>query len=169
MSVEHLTDEELQAYLDGASVENRAALESHLRTCRHCRKELLAYRFVEEEFCAEPGETFSVRFEDAIIERIVRMERGRLGLKDYLVLSFSFLTCVGMVIYGFLNDRVATIVKQAFQVSWADLQTFFHDILEGIEGTNGTIETLLFAGILLLVFCFLDNIPFYLRPHKSTT
>jgi len=168
MSIDHLSDEELQSYLDEKSIRNKAAVEHHLQSCIHCRRQLTAYRLIHAEFHAEPEKTFSDDFEDDVIKRIHEIESRRFQLKNYLLLFFSMTLCISLGAYGFLKIQYGSIVNQTFHDSWNSLKMLFHDLTQGSELFTGTIEIILFAGIIVLIFSLLDNILLYPKRRKMT-
>ena len=168
MSIDHLSDEELQSYLDEKSIRNTAAVEHHLQSCIHCRRQLIAYRLIHAEFHAEPEKDFSRDFEDDVIKRIHEIESRRFQLKNYLLLFFSMTVCISLMAYGFLNTQYRSIVSQAVSDSWNRLTMLIHDVIHGSELFTGTIEIVLFAGIILLFFGFLDRIFVYPKGRKMT-
>ncbi len=168
MSIDHLSDKELQSYLDEMPIINKAAVERHLQSCIHCRRQLTAYLLVHEEFHAEPEKAFSRDFEDVVMKRIYRIGSWRFKVKNYLLFFFSITFCISVGIYGILITQHRSIVNKAFHDSWNSLKLLLHDGLIGSEWLRGTIEIILFAGIILLFFGFLDRIFLYPKGRKMT-
>ena len=67
MFLKHLTDEQLQLYLDDEIREENSLIEEHLHKCKYCLQQLETYRLVFAELKSEPEEVFSPGFESIIM------------------------------------------------------------------------------------------------------
>jgi len=166
MSLNHLSDKELQAYVDGQLVENRRAIENHLSQCDHCRIQLAAYQKVSSTFRTEPEEIFSVDFENIIIDKIQQTASQKYQIKDRLywflsiVISFSILACylfitqTGRIIIDLLHDNLNRIKQMVLSV------------FEILELLDMRLEVIINVGIIFLLFSISNRILLLLRYKK---
>ncbi len=54
MEINHLTDEQIQDYIDGNPVVNRQEIESHMEGCAKCAREMRHYRKLSMMLSSEP-------------------------------------------------------------------------------------------------------------------
>jgi hypothetical protein len=165
MSIEHLTEEELQSYTDGRDTENMDTVESHLQTCVYCRQKLAAYQFINEECCVEPEYEFSMDFEDVVIERILATESERFLLRTYTLL-FLMITCTGLAIC-ILAYQYRYLISLALNNGWIGLNRLYYEMIKESEGFSESFEILLFAGIIFLIFRFFDSVLLHPKHHKT--
>lgn len=69
MTDQHISDEQIQALLDGTAVEP-AALEAHLNVCPRCRAAVEEYRHLFSALGAVPGPVLAPEFADRVMARL---------------------------------------------------------------------------------------------------
>jgi len=166
MSLNHLSDKELQAYVDGQLVENRSTIENHLLQCDRCRMQLAAYQKISSTFRYEPEEIFSAEFENIIIDKIQQTASQKYPIKDRLywflsiILSFGILACyllitqTGKYILGLVHGNLTWIKKTLFLV------------FETLEYLDMRLELIITVGMIFLLFSISDWILLLLRYKK---
>jgi|WetSurMetagenome_2_1015567.scaffolds.fasta_scaffold86258_2 hypothetical protein len=70
MSIKHLTDEEIQLYLDECEAVNRDYVERHLQFCDECRNLAAQYRLLYGELRSEPSFHLQADFASDVLARI---------------------------------------------------------------------------------------------------
>ena len=69
MTNQHLSDEQIQAFLDGTAVEP-AAFEAHLDACPRCRAAVEEYRHLFSALGAVPEPVLAPEFADSVMARL---------------------------------------------------------------------------------------------------
>ncbi len=69
MTDQHISDEHIQALLDGTAVEP-VALEAHLNACPRCRAAVEEYRHLFSALGAVPGPVLAPEFADRVMARL---------------------------------------------------------------------------------------------------
>lgn len=162
MNETHLTDEQLQAYLDG-TIDDAAEVELHLEACPRCRRELEIYEQLYVTISEEDVPELSPDFIDRVMARLPESENiadgepltGGFRVRDSLVFIVAAIAMIAGAIY-FINP--ATLFRSVDDVaaapSLADnqfLSPFFKD-LSGLHLDMSIIifAVLTFAGIILI-------------------
>jgi predicted anti-sigma-YlaC factor YlaD len=104
MSKRHLTDDELQSYLDSDLLDNREWIEAHLQVCEHCREELASYQELCSELTREVGFGLPPEFAESVVSKILRpgATASRKGLLSLLASIFAL--AVGFAALGYFTD-----------------------------------------------------------------
>ena len=111
----HLTDEEIQSYLQSCGSEEWKQVEDHLNTCTECRNQLLLYERIGDIVLSTTRKLTPGDFEKAVMKRVKRTQRHRrttdltvaaMALVGVLIaVSVILLTPqIRQVVSGFLND-----------------------------------------------------------------
>ncbi len=148
MSKEHLTDDDLQAYITGES-EIRNRFEDHLNNCRSCRIQLILYKQVVDTLDRETGDIFSNGLEDSILNTIKNIDPKNNTIKDIL---FYLVPAAA----GFLAASILFMKNDAVSI-WSEiLPGLIRDISSSLYLNSGVNNTDLFqAGILVIFLIFL--------------
>ena len=70
MSIDHLSDDELQAFINSEAALIKDSWRKHLESCSHCRKHLALYTMIDNEISSQPLENFSDNFVHSIMNNI---------------------------------------------------------------------------------------------------
>ncbi len=109
MTDRHLTEEQLQDYLDGALAESDPVIR-HLDDCPRCRQALQSYRRLYDALELEPARELSPDFADKVVARLPESYEmfeaetiaGRFRLRDSLVFFIAAAAVLAAAVY-FLN------------------------------------------------------------------
>lgn len=166
MSLNHLTDRQIQLYLDGVRSDENSRVEEHVQQCEECRDLVQAYRAVYEEFQSEPGDIFSLAFEDKILKNLApQMNRSFQFRRNMLLTAgfiFGFLLPTGYVLTILFHSYFSRILNQ----TWLDIRTTYFIGLNLLEKLHINIEYLIPAGIIILFFSLFEKI-ILLPKHKK--
>jgi anti-sigma factor RsiW len=91
--MKHLSDEQLNEYLDHESQE-QAKIESHLAACDECTMRLAAFQTLFTELDSLPDEAFSVNIAPAVIQRV----SGPAVLPKWLTLTVFLQAALAVII-----------------------------------------------------------------------
>ena len=168
MYLDHLTDQQIQSYVEGESIHNPAEVEEHLKSCQQCRKQVNAYKFVRSEMVQEPKQIFfSDSFEDAIMTRILLSDNRVFQIKDYLVAAFTFVMAIALLCYPFLYDQMRTMILHSYSESWSLVKQTSYEVFSNCGSIGGCLAVPVIALIIILAFNILDKM--YIQPHLKLT
>ncbi len=158
----HLTDEELQDYLDGNLLwEQRGVFGRHLEVCAVCRNEMRQYQSLRSELRAEPpGFQLSHKLSRAVLSNIQTESLGAVhGLLWQLFLSLlGLVVCLNITFYFFDFRPVVKEVQDIPTPRLAPFLDIFPQIKAFFSGLNMNLTLLVFAGLALLVIFAIDHL-----------
>lgn len=163
----HLTEEELQNYLDGNISYNQAAIfEKHLESCKKCQSELADYRSLYIELKNDHGFTLAPDFSNSIMNAI-RTEAKKAWLDrlwNVLLPVLGIVVGVGVMI-RYVNF---TPLVKAFGDSLNPNRYFDNTVLTSLTDVlsklNVNLSLIVFAGLSLLAVILIDQL---LSRHKA--
>lgn len=165
--MKHLTDSEIQTYLDGGSDgEAHKKIEMHLAGCQHCRKELQTYRALYGYLSAAPAVSLSPAFAGKVISRLERGESER-PLFEWLMFGVSVLIGLAAFFYfvplGTLGSLFAPLLTPMLE-SARPLWQYLLSLTTGLDLPGiGNVRLVIFAGLVLLSAALIDR--FILQPR----
>ena len=165
MPLKHLTDDEIQDYLDGNLTQRDWVLaEKHLKTCPLCQEALKQYKALYVGLKHELGFELSQNFAKAVIRRLPAQEEAEphFDFLNIFLIIFGALSSLGVALY-YVNLKT---LGKAFSNLLSFQQEFISGILEPIKnlylGLNGSIGFLIFVGLSLAIIVALDH--FLMKP-----
>ncbi|MFQ5823129.1 MAG: anti-sigma factor family protein [bacterium] len=160
MALRHVTDEEIQEYLDGKlSMENRW-IPTHLENCEFCKKQLSQYQNLYVALNREINFSLSPNFSESVIARIHKDFAVTFKIRVWhIVLSaFGLMIGAGTALYFIelkpLLERFI-LLGRAVQ-KYFNLEVFLN-IKNYFLGLNINLSLLGFAIIILLVMSAIDH------------
>jgi predicted anti-sigma-YlaC factor YlaD len=107
MSIKHLTDEEIQLYLDECEVVNRDHVERHLQFCDECRNLAAQYHLLYDELKSEPSFHLRADFKSDVLARI---PDRRKKLTQYInTLIYSLIGAISLFLCAIYIDWKAVL------------------------------------------------------------
>ena len=100
----HLTDQDIQAYLDGG-LPNRGEVARHLKDCPQCRAELAIYKQLFHSLSADRGFMLSANFADAIVEKIEQEKKPWADWLENGLIIFALFA--GLIAIGYFLDAAS--------------------------------------------------------------
>lgn len=168
MPIDHLTEQQLQRYAEGEPLHDKAEIEGHLRSCKKCREQAIAYKFVQIGMAQEPQDAlFSDGFEDTLMTRIMRPDTGGFQMRDYLVAAFASVIVMASLCYPFLYGQISILIVDPFVESWGLLKELALDVFCHGEYNINCMMVPVASLIVILAFKMLDKI--YIEPRIRTT
>ena len=152
MESKHLTDAEIQDYLDGDADREDSTTAKHLDSCSLCKKNLELYRCLYSGLCDDVGYELSVDFADKVVSS-VGLGDSRGYIKRY---ANALATIVGSVaalaaLYCFTD--IPKIIAGGAWLGWFDsiLGGRIYSSMTGYASSAGNTVSLIISGILALV------------------
>lgn len=165
MQLQHLTDEEIQDYLDGNLSEDNALLaRQHLETCPLCRKAVKQYQSIYVRLEDDQGFELSKGFARSVVNKLPAEAEA----KSYSGIINIILAVMGIVVSLGITLRYVDLKPLGRALSdfipGPDLGTGLLDLLEGLlVGLNGNVGFLIVALLVFFLVAGLDR--FVLQPR----
>jgi len=158
MALRHLTDEEIQDYLDTDSSSQNMSVQKHLETCELCQEALEKYKKLCMELRKEPGLGLPKRFAEAVISKLPEAPRIKThkNYSEILLLVIGILACLSTTLY-FLDWK--PIVKTITHIPLPQFEfliAFVESIGSLLVNLKININLLLLSGLTLLIINILD-------------
>lgn len=136
MSKDHLTDHQLQDYLDGNLAETDP-LAVHLNDCPHCQQALVVYRSLYSAIEQTPVPELSPDFAEAVMNRLPQSQSdiepavsGRFRIRDSMVMFIAMAAVIATAIY-FINPDLFLKSFSGFSSLPSVPETRFLDDING--------------------------------------
>jgi hypothetical protein len=153
MAVRHLSDDEIQAHLDGKAGRLDPDLRDHLGTCRTCQEAVEAYRALYVALADDRGfEAPPVLGERVIAGLNLKPPRRAVSLPADIVLVAGAVVCLVVIALSFLD---LSPITGAFSAIRSPLESA-RDLVDGLNHTLtpavAGLAILAFMGVLDLAF-----------------
>jgi hypothetical protein len=155
----HLSDKEIQKYLDKDNNLNRTEIEKHLKACNSCQKNLTVYKQLYAGLADEAGFMLSADFAESVVSRIRKSQEKSYNFLENILLGIAGLFSVGLLFY-FTN--LGNMLLNIFQKNSAEVQPF----IEGVGNIFGSnLIIIVFAVVLLILFGLADKLILQTKHH----
>ena len=84
MNIKHISDDEIQSFLDGIDMENRALIQEHLDSCSLCQNNLKTYQQLYQSISSAEISELSPDFSDRVMAELERKLENKSQLKETL-------------------------------------------------------------------------------------
>jgi len=153
----HLSDENLQKYLDKDPKVSKAEVERHLKTCDHCRQNYLVYKQLYAGLANETGFMLSANFSESVISRIKKKREKTYSFFESLLLAIAGLFSVGLVFY-FTN--LGDFLLDTFNKNVQAVEPF----LKGVQNIfGGNLGIPISAILIIILFGVADKLIFQIK------
>jgi anti-sigma factor RsiW len=159
MAVRHLSDEQIQRYLDGDMSRDSDAAH-HLQHCPACMRQLELYREVYEGLQQDVGFELTPDFAESFMARLaaVSEKSSRASFVGLILLVFGTAVTAGLVLYFLevkaLNEILASL--SAFVVEFG--LSFVESLKIATASLGVSMDIALSTGLILLTFTAIDRI-----------
>lgn len=159
MSHKHLTDDEIQNFLDGNLSEAQTDVVDHLQTCEFCQKQLRHYQQVYVELAHDKGFNLSADFSATVISRLQDEASRSLRQRLWDISIWIVGILIGVVISIYFID-LKSLSKDMTQSlgalsSFGSIMLSFFKTFE--KSLNLNIFQLVTAGCVLLLILAIDH------------
>ena len=154
---EHLTDDQIQDYLEGNPSSNQAEILAHLVTCRQCRMAVADSQAIFDGLRNEAGFELSPGFAASVTRQVAPATKASSPVPEYLLIGGA-IAAVACALY-FLVDLtpLMELIKSGFARRPAIENTFTSTISEVLGLLNIKSNMVLITGGALLVLGLLDR------------
>jgi hypothetical protein len=151
--MKHLTDDEIQSYLQSGRLDRQRGVKNHLRICPDCQQQLLLYDKLGDIVISMDSEPIPNCFEKAVMKRLECTQRQR-RITDLIVAAVAL---IGILTVG----TAILLTPQLRQVVAGYLTDAWHGTIKLTPGSGVITESLAvpFFGVLLLaLFAVIDRL-----------
>ena len=100
--MKHLTDDQIQAYLDGDKIENINKIEEHLQACEKCRLNLNAYEQIYTTIKIENVfPALSPNFALNTLKEVEKIKEKKWNMFENFLIAFTFIVSISLSVYFF--------------------------------------------------------------------
>ena len=160
MSLKHLSDEEIQEYLDGdLSPENELLFETHLKICPHCQESLKQYQSLYVGLANDEGFDLPKSFAKSVISRLPEEAKvkSRFNYASIFLTILGIIIAVGITFYYVDLKPLGRVISDAFVSQYEHSFGLIVSIKSYLASLNGNLSLLAFAGLTLLIIAALDR------------
>jgi len=160
MELRHLTDEEIQDYLDGNIPEGDKYVQEHLRRCERCRNALQEYKSLYFGLKNDQGFDLAASFPQAVLSKLPKEQTARSRFRYF---EF-FLIIIGIAVAGyvslqFINLRPLIQAIPGIQILDFRFISIFLDPFESLlKALNINSSLIIFSALTLVIIKALDYI-----------
>jgi len=151
--MKHLTDDEIQSYLQSGRSDKWVHFEDHLSNCAGCQKQLLLYEKLGEMVLSTSSNPIPKGFEKAVMGRLKRTQRQK-RITDVIVAAVAL---VGLFIAGsiiLLTPQLKGVVTGYLVDAWeCGIQ-----LTSAAGGMTDALAVPLFGIILFMLFATVDRL-----------
>ncbi len=152
MESKHLTDAEIQDYLDGNDVREDSTAAEHLDSCGLCKKNLELYRCLYSGLSDDAGYELSVDFADKVVSS-VGLGESRGFFRRYANVLVSIIGVVAAIAALYYFTDIPKIIAGGAWLGWFDsiLKGRIFSSMTGYASSAGNTVSLIISGVLALV------------------
>jgi len=136
MDLNHLSDEQIQKYLDHAESENRSEIENHLRKCSFCTHTLQIYKEIYHQLDNDSIPDLSKNFSRTLVAKITAQQDKKTFFWENII--FFFLLLVSAVGTSYLINPMPL------------LRTIIKPLLDFYNSTMGQVQVQLNGGLMII-------------------
>lgn len=169
MQHHHLTDDEVQSYLDNPSSTEKFQIESHIENCTRCERLLLHYKNIFESLEIDPNFRLPKSFAKTVASKVFDQGTPLFTPRTELLM---IITGVLMVLGAMIFFVDLKPIAQSLQKMTLQKIDIIGPIVEPLKnllaGLNGSVALLPFAGLALAFVAIIDRLIQKHKRHKLT-
>lgn len=159
MSIEHLSDEQIQNLAENNSINNTAQINEHLSACAKCQTALDNYKILFTSIANTEQVSLSVDFNSQVLSRIkteaVVSEQGRYETIIYILSGIA--ASFAALIYVMGQEDILGRIKSFSLTQLIPDFSFMTAITDLFARYDSITTILIFAGLTLVFFALLDK------------
>jgi hypothetical protein len=168
MNENHLTEEEIQEYLDGNPSTSAVDIQNHLESCERCSHAMAQYRALYGQLTAEPGYKLSKNFAQSIISKLDAAESSPFSfpLTEIIIIVVGVIIALAAAVY-FVDMK--PLLQSFAKISFPRLglnTSLFTPVKNLLNDLNGSLILIPFAGLALLSVALIDRFVHKLKNQK---
>ena len=170
MALGHLTDAEIQDYVDGLPTLERRRIDMHLESCQRCEEQVEQYKTLFEALSEDVKLTLSANFSQSIIHEIKQEVRtvSRFRILPALV-SFLGLTIAALGLLNFTTlqpltrlMRATSSIRNSINLEWSG------KIVAFLSGLDLDLSLLGVAVFVVFLMSLIDHFVFQSKPKLTS-
>jgi hypothetical protein len=151
MELNHLSDEQIQEYLDNSNPAGRAEIENHLQQCRSCSHRLQIYQNIYRQLRRDMIPDLSANFAGSVLAKIKTSRDKKTNFWENIFIIVLLLA--GAMVGSYLLDPIPLLKSVA--KPWLDV---FSDMPGKVPLQLNSNLVILAGGVIILIFYeFLNN------------
>ncbi|MCP4725538.1 MAG: hypothetical protein GY863_10900 [bacterium] len=166
MSVDHLTENEMQEYLEGASGDKQPEIEDHLKQCEACRVQITAYRHIFKGFNGEPENIFSDDLEEIVLEKIRTTDPVKSTVKNPLFYLLPAGIGLGMIVAFIIRKNIFSVLTEQYNYITREVLLSITALSDILNSNDLRIEYLVIFLVFFLIYSTLDRV-FFSTEYKN--
>ena len=159
----HLSEEDLQKYLDDPINPEQAEIENHLSSCLSCRQNLATYQKLFTELNKPVADLLPPHFAAQVTIKIQAANSRQSRVFEWLFLTVGFFLSVAASLYFLNSKNIAGSILRFFQNNFTWNTEMLSLVNSMIEQLNGNVDFILFAGALIILIAAIDRL--FVRPR----
>jgi hypothetical protein len=166
MSLRHLSEETMQAFLEDRMSSKYAWVPAHLESCDHCKRQLKQYEILFKELQQEVEFKLSENFAEAVLQRIQphTSPAASWGLLPMLISGVGLLLGLAAALY-FMNAQPLLLILDQLKKFLS--QEILAVITKFAAGLNLDLSLFGLAVLVLVVISAIDH--FILQSRRRAT
>lgn len=167
MAINHLTDTEIQDYLDGnLAGEKESSVMWHLDECQACQHEMNRYKRLYTELKSDADIELSPNFSTAVMSKLHRESSAvfQVRFRDILLSILGLIVSLGTMVYYVDFKSIMKSFDGIFQPNRYFKPEFISGARDLFSGFKMDSNLIIFAGLILLIFVVVDHI---ITRHKD--
>ena len=108
----HLSDDQLQSYLENKKLTNSDDIQDHLNNCEVCKTNLNAYRKIYDVLASEEIPELSHNFVQSTIEKLESSNDQKWTVLENITISIMFVISLGISVYFLDYFNVLSFFKE---------------------------------------------------------
>jgi len=125
----HLTDNEIQGYLDDGNIVGNSAIAGHLSNCESCRLKVKQYEALFGSLATDTAPELSVDFTESVMSKIESIPLPEPSLSPDPVRKIDMVMVYGLVgaLAGLIITAIFVDLEKLFGIAKLDLSVAFFD------------------------------------------
>ena len=169
MATRHMTDDQIQAYLETGASALDQVFHTHLNECADCRRRVNEFRRLYHTLSEERGFDLSAGFSESVMVRVAAAEADakRRRWWNLLLIALGMLVAVGAAAYFMNWEPLVQSIVSVFQPS-VERSAEVLGRTDGVIGetSKGTILIIVFSVVVLAIVAGADHLLFRSRQTR---
>ena len=169
MSVKHLSEKEIQQYLDDKSKGLDNPQPGHIDECEQCRSMLADYQKIYYQLGKEEKRLLSADFASRTMAKIRRLEKPAFAVNQYMIWFgiCGIVSCLAAIWY-FVDVKALLQAVTSFSSSQSlATWSFIGQMKELTVKLGDNLGILIFAGLLLVAVALADKLLIKEKPTEA--
>jgi hypothetical protein len=170
MELKHLTDEEIQDYLDSSPSSVDRTIEEHLKTCQLCKGALEEYKRVYAELKVDKGFELPPNFANLVLSRLPQKapSRPHTNYAGIILVILGLISGISLMFYFVGWKYISQGITDILQPQLDFVSNYWGTMGRLLADLNIDFGLLFLSGLILFIISLLDHIIFH-KKHKPVS